>query len=154
MTRTERKYVLDANLFIHAFRNPDANLALQRFHALFAPFEFLSAVVAQELRAGVRTMSDRRTLEKHVLTPFARVGRIFAPSASAWDESGDVLSELTRKEGLESSRVTKAFGNDILLALSCRESGMVLITENTRDFERIALIAPFTFIAPWPVPVV
>ena len=50
----ERKYVLDTNLFIRAFREEAANAQLQRFHQLFAPFEYLNAVVAQELRAGAR----------------------------------------------------------------------------------------------------
>jgi hypothetical protein len=39
----ERKYVLDSNLFIRAFRNEASNAELQRFHQLFAPFEYLSA---------------------------------------------------------------------------------------------------------------
>jgi len=36
---TERKFVLDTNLFIRGFRDQQANLSLQRFHELFAPFE-------------------------------------------------------------------------------------------------------------------
>ena len=59
MTSTTRKYVLDTQLFIDAFRDHTANDALQPFHRGFAPFEYLSAVVAQELRAGVRRTRDR-----------------------------------------------------------------------------------------------
>lgn len=33
------KYALDTNLFIEAFRDPEANDALAAFHAAFAPFE-------------------------------------------------------------------------------------------------------------------
>ena len=40
---------------------------LQRFHRAFAPFEHLSLVVAQELRAGARRNQDRRVLERRVL---------------------------------------------------------------------------------------
>ena len=54
MTRRARKYVLDTQLFINAFRDPVANEALQRFHRAFSPFEHLSVIVAQELRAGVK----------------------------------------------------------------------------------------------------
>jgi len=68
-----RKYALDSNLFIRAFREPTANAELQRFHLLFAPFEFLSAVVAQELIAGTRTKTDLRKLERHVLNVFVRL---------------------------------------------------------------------------------
>jgi predicted nucleic acid-binding protein len=153
VSRRERQYVLDTNLFVRGFREPDANRALTEFHRLFAPFEYLCAVVAQELRDGTRTPADRRRLERHVLRPYERRSRVITPSRRAWNESGNVLAELARQEGLDVSRVSKAFGNDILLALCCRESGMVLITENRRDFERIDAVARFEFVDPWPTPV-
>ena len=150
MNPARRKYVLDTHLFINAFRDPAANEMLQRFHRAFAPFEHLSVIVAQELRAGARQTSDRKALERNVLKVFERAGRTIAPSADAWHRSGDVLSEMATKEGLEPPRVSKAFANDILLALSCREAGCVLITENARDFERIKRFVSFDFIEPWP----
>ena len=119
--RSERRYVLDTNLYIRAFRDPAANAELQRFHQVFAPFEFLSAVVAQELRAGARSTPARRLLERHVLDPFVRRDRVVTPSARAWHESGDLLADMAVDEGLDVSRVSKAFGNDVLLALSCRK---------------------------------
>ena len=42
------RYVLDTQLFIAGFREPAANGSLQEFHRVFAPFEYLSAVVAQD----------------------------------------------------------------------------------------------------------
>ncbi len=150
MTRATRKYVLDTQLFIDAFRDPIANEVLQRFHRAFAPFEYLSVVVAQELRAGVRRERDRKALERNVLSVFERSGRTFAPSASAWHRSGDLLSDMARKEGLEIGRVSKSFANDVLLALSCREAGCVLVTENEQDFHRIHRHVPFDYVKPWP----
>ena len=150
MTRTTRKYVLDTQLFIDAFRDPTANEALQRFHRAFAPFEYLSVVVAQELRAGVRRERDRKALERNVLSVFERSGRTFAPSASAWHRSGYLLSHMARNEGLEIGRVSKSFANDVLLALSCREAGCVLVTENERDFQRIRRHVSFDYVRPWP----
>lgn len=150
MTRTTHKYVLDTQLFIDAFRDPTANEALQRFHRAFAPFEYLSVVVAQELRAGVRRDRDRKALERHVLSVFQRSGRTLTPSASVWHRSGDLLSDMVRKEGLELGRVSKSFANDVLLALSCREAGCVLVTENDRDFKRIRRYVSFDYTKPWP----
>lgn len=152
MARSERKYALDTNCFITGFRSQAGITALQQFHRLFAPFEYLSVVVAQELRAGTRSPADRRRLERHVLAPFVRTSRVLTPSAQAWQDSGDLLSDLVRRDGLELGRIPKAFGNDVLLALSCREAGVVLVTENTRDFVRIARLAPFQFVPPWPLP--
>lgn len=145
-----RKYVLDTQLFIDGFRVPASNEALIQFHRLFAPFEYFSVIVAHELRSGVRRPKDRRALERHVIGVFERAGRVITPSASAWHRSGDLLSDMARKEGLEVGRLTKAFGNDVLLALSCREAGCVLVTDNERDFQRIRRFVAFEFVKPWP----
>jgi predicted nucleic acid-binding protein len=148
--RTTRKYVLDTQIFIDAFRDPRANEALQRFHRAFAPFEYFSVVVAQELRAGVRRERDRKALDRNLFSVFERSGRTFAPSASAWHRSGDLLSQMARAEGLEIGRVSKSFANDVLLALSCREAGCVLVTGYGRDFQRIRRHLQFDYVTPWP----
>jgi predicted nucleic acid-binding protein len=150
MAGRERRYVLDTNIFIHAARDEQFNQALARFHAAFAPFELLSAVVVQELMAGVRG-SAARTLERTILDPFERRGRVIVPSYQAWKEAAGVLASLT-SSGVCWTNVSRSFVNDVLLAMSCREVGVVLVTENTRDFERIADVRPFDFVAPWPVP--
>lgn len=150
MSRQARKYVLDTHIFINAFRDPLVNETLQRFHRGFAPFEHLSVIVAQELRAGVKHPKDRKALERNVLRVYERANRTIAPSTNAWHRSGDLLADMAQQEGLELARVSKAFGNDVLLALSCRESGCVLITENDRDFSRIRRFVSFDFITPWP----
>lgn len=150
MTRTSRKYVLDTQLFVQGFRDAAANEALQQFHRLFAPFEYFSVIVAQELRSGVQRLQDRRALERYVLRIFERANRVITPSVRAWQTSGDVLGKMARKEGLEVARVSKAFGNDILLALSCRETGCVLVTDNEGDFHRIRRFVDFEFVRPWP----
>jgi predicted nucleic acid-binding protein len=150
VTRSSPKYVLDTQLFINAFRDPTANETLQQFHRFFAPFEHLSVIVAQELRAGVQRARDRKALEQHVLRVFNRANRTITPSADAWHRSGNVLAEMARKEGLEIALVSKAFSNDVLLALSCREAGCVLVTDNERDFQRIRRFVPFDFTKPWP----
>ena len=150
MIRAPRKYVLDTQIFIDAFRDPRTNEALQRFHRAFAPFEYLSVVVAQELRAGARRERDRKALERNVLDVFERSGRTFAPSTDSWHRSGDLLSDMARKEGLEIGRVSKSFANDVLLALSCREAGCVLVTGNDRDFQRIRRYLAFDYVKPWP----
>jgi predicted nucleic acid-binding protein len=150
VTGPSRKYVLDTQLFIQAFRDRSANEALRQFHKGFAPFEYLSAIVAQELRAGVQRPQDRRALEENVLEIFARANRTITPSADAWHRSGDLLAEMARKEGLQIAGLSKAFANDVLLALSCREAGCVLVTDNRRDFERIRRFVQFAFTEPWP----
>lgn len=144
-----RKYSLDTNLFIQAFRDSTANAELVQFHSAYAPFEYLHSIVVQELLADVKAGRSLRLLERNILEPFIRRRRIINPSFAAWKKSGDALRDLARREGLELRNIRKSFGNDILLAASCREAGVVLVTDNLGDFERISGVLPFEFLPPW-----
>lgn len=148
----ERRYAVDSNLFIRAYRTEADRAALEAFLQAFAPFCYLPAVVAQELLAGVRTAAEERALHRHLIGRFERRGRLLAPSAASWLESGRLLRSLVQAESLELSRLTKAFGNDVLLAVTCREHGVCLVTENVRDFARLRRHLKFDFTAPWPTP--
>lgn len=152
MARQQRKYALDTNIFVHASRDGAWNAHLQVFHSAFAPFEYLSAVVVQELRAGAWSKGTASALQGGIFEPFERRRRIFTPSYAAWKLAGQVLARLVDTEGPELRNVGKAFANDVLLAASCRESGIVLITDNTRDFARIRQVISFGFVQPWPIP--
>lgn len=144
------RYTLDTNLYVDAARDPSARTALALFSETLAPWLYLSGIVAQELRAGVRP-ADARQLERTVLAPFERRGRIFAPSYADWAEAGDVMRRLAASGGPAVADMSKAFANDVHLALACRGHGLRLVTRNTRDFERIAREVPgFTFDPPWP----
>ena len=152
MAKRDRKYALDTNVFIRSFRDDAENAAIQRFHRVFGPFEYLSSVVAHELRAGVVGLQARRRLERHVLEPFRRRARIFTPSAGAWERAGDILASMRNADGIDVKRMRRSFAMDILLAVSCREAGVVLVTENSHDFKRIHEHIRFDFIEPWPDP--
>ena len=147
----QRRYALDTNVFIRATRDSAWQEHLERFHAAFAPFEVLSAVVAEELMAGVRGEAAR-VLERSLLLPFERRGRVIVPTYAAWKGAGEVLSALVAAHKVRWHEVSRSFVNDVLLALSCREAGVVLVTENHRDFTRIAEVRKFDFVAPWPKP--
>lgn len=151
MPRRERKYTLDTQLFIRAFRDEAANVELQAFHTVFAPFEYLTAVVAQELRAGATTTQAEK-LQANVFAPFERRARVLTPSYAAWKQTGEILARLAKIEGLELRAVSRGFVNDICLAVTCRESGVTLVTENAKDFARIESVFPFRFVTPWPTP--
>lgn len=147
LTPRGRRYVIDTNVYIEALRSESSQASLSAFLSSFAPFIWLSAVVAQELRAGVSGRAAT-TLEHALFTPFERRGRCLTPSYAAWADTGRVLSALVERPEWRS--VSRSFVNDVLLAQSCRESGAILVTRNTRDFERIAAVRPFDFTAAWP----
>lgn len=142
-----RRYALDTHLYIDALRTQDGKNALNAFVTTFTPFLHLCSVVAHELLAGARGDAGAR-VDPGLIAPFERRGRIFAPSHSAWEDAGAVLAELVAPSAWRS--VTRSLVNDALLAMACRESGTVLVTNNTADFERIARVRKFEFVAAWP----
>ena len=146
-----RKYVLDSNCYIDASRDAEALAALEQFVLWSTPGLYLSSVVAAELRAGTRSARDRKALEKDVLGPFVRRGRVLTPSESAWDALGLTLATLREKGGLQLAQVPRTFALDILLAYSCREGGAVLVTRNDRDMARIRQVFEFEHVAPYPL---
>ena len=146
-----RKYALDSNCYIDAIREPVARAALEAFTAKEAPRLYLSAVVAAELQGGARSSRDRKLLVEQVLAPFYRRGRILTPSVAAWDALGLTLSRLRAEGSLDPTSVPRGFVFDVLIAFSCREAGVVLITRNSRDMERIRSVFRFDFVAPFPL---
>ncbi|MGI9141342.1 MAG: type II toxin-antitoxin system VapC family toxin [Gemmatimonadaceae bacterium] len=144
------KFALDTNVIIDGLRDPDGGIALELFHAEFAPFVYLSAVVAHELRVGARA-GDAKRVERNLFAPFERRGRVFFPTYAAWSRAGDVLRELREhRDPGNMPAVSRSLGNDVLIALSCREAGVTLVTSNTRDFARIAAVTAVDFVEPWP----
>jgi predicted nucleic acid-binding protein len=139
-----RPVVLDTNVYVRALRDPSAQRALIEFHRASAPWEWLSSVVVQELRVGV-SGADAARLDAHIFRPFEDRGRLVTPSYRAWKQAGAVLREYSERWGPALRRLPRSLVNDVLLALSCREMGAVLVTHNHDDFERIASVAKFEF---------
>lgn len=147
--RTSQAQVV-ANCFVDASRSDAGNTALADFAAWAAPGLYLSTVVAAELRAGAGGAKDRRTLERQILSPYLRRGRLLTPSAAAWDALGTTLAALVEKDGLVLREVRRSFVFDILIARSCREIGATLVSRNSADLSRIAKVFSFDFVAPYP----
>jgi len=145
-----RKFVLDTNCFIAASLSDEAATALEAFVQAAAPGLYLSTVVAAELRAGTTSTKDLRELEKLVLQPYFKRGRIINPSATAWETLGKTLAWLVKNEGIDLRTTPRSFIFDILLAFSCREAGVVLISSNERDLKRIRRVFSFESMAPYP----
>ncbi len=145
-----RKFVLDTNCFVDASRTDTQAAAYTEFCAWAAPRLYLSTVVAAELRAGAGSRNDRRSLERQILAPYVRRGRLLNPSPSAWEALGTTLAALVEDEGLVLRDVRRSFVFDILIARSCREVGATLVSRNAADFSRIAKILAFDFVPPYP----
>lgn len=145
-----RKYVLDTNIYIAADRDVGKAEELIRFYSAFLPHTHLHATVAQELLAGAVDARRGRQIHHSYIAPFEARGRLVTPSYRTWKRSGEVIASLIQKKHLSPGGFPRSFLNDVLLAVSCREVGMTLITENQRDFQRIRQVEPFDFSPPWP----
>lgn len=145
-------YVLDANLYIEAARSSAKAEELSAFSSAFLPQLFFHAVVAQELLAGATSLEWKREIERGVIGPFERRGRLVTPTFKAWKRSGEIIAELIEARRLSRGGMLRSFLNDVLLATSCREEGLTLVTSNVADFELIAEVEQVRFSAPWPKP--
>ena len=145
-----RKFVLDTNCFVDASRTDVQAAAFAEFCAWAAPGLYLSTVVAAELRAGAGGVKDRRTLERRILSPYIRRGRLLNPSPAAWEALGTTLAALVEEEGLVLRDIRRSFVFDILIARSCREIGATLVSRNSADLSRIAKVFSFDFVPPYP----
>ncbi len=144
------KFALDTNVFVDAFRDETFAEALAAFLEQTLPWTFLNAVVVQELAAGARTREQVRELESSIFRPFERRGRLFTPSVMALRESGRFLAELAAREGWAAIHSNASLANDALLAASCREHGITLVT-NDGDFDRfVPSFGRWRHVKPWP----
>jgi len=144
------KYALDTNIFIDGFRSDEAQADIFAFLNRALPFTYLSAVVMQELAAGARTIEAARDLQRGIFEPFQRRRRVFTPSAAAFVHSGRALAGVAAEEGWPTLEDNPSFLNDALIAASCREQGITLVTKDG-DFKRLSpFVKGFQYAAPWP----
>lgn len=145
-----RPCVLDTNLYIRATRSETSMRALEAFSTAFAPALHLHSAVAMELLSGATSAALRRRTEASFIRPFERRGRVITPGHSAWKRAGAIIADLIAARRLSRDGFSRSFVNDCVIAASAHELGFVLVTENTRDFDLIATVAPFDCVPPWP----
>jgi predicted nucleic acid-binding protein len=132
-----RRLVIDTNVYvdwINAGRHEDVLFQTEAV-------KYLSAVVLMELRAGAFAASDRR-LVRRLQAAFEKAGRILVPTGAVLDEAGETLRRLQAERGYNLAS-SHSIANDVLIALSARASGAVVVTQNARDFRAIQAIRPF-----------
>ena len=144
------KYVLDTNIFVQADRDLAWADQLAAFYSAFLPTTYLHAVVVQELLLGALNARRGRALHEAYVQPFEARGRVITPRYSAWRRSGEVVATLVQRKRISPGGFGRSFLNDTLLATSCREEGITLVTANETDFARIREVERFQFVLPWP----
>ena len=76
---------------------------------------------------------------------------MFAPTSPAFVDSGRAVAAVASQEGWQLLDENPALLNDALIATSCREQGITLVTKDA-DFKRLApFVKGFRYLAPWPL---
>ncbi|MGH7616575.1 MAG: type II toxin-antitoxin system VapC family toxin [Gemmatimonadaceae bacterium] len=142
-------FALDTNVYIDALRNRGELGELKTFLSRYGSRVWLLGVVATELAAGALSAEQARAVDS-LIHPYASRDRVLGASFSACRQAGRVLAALAMRERVRVSTAARSLTNDVLLAASCREAGVVLVTRNVRDFSKIRThLAGFRFAAPW-----
>ena len=127
-----KRIILDTNIYIDWLNEGSfENLLLGRQWV-----RRLSAVVVMELRAGATTRAAEKSVDQ-LVRAYKKGGRLLVPSASTYEQAGDVLRRL-RRRGHSIRRA--AFISDVLIALSARSIGATLFTRDRKDFMAIASV--------------
>ena len=122
------KYMLDTNICIYVIRQkPD--VVINRFLQHDPEEMCVSAVTYAELMHGVEksmAVEKNRIAMSLFLSPIT----ILEFHASAAEEYGKIRAELERKG-------TPIGPMDMLIAGHARSEGLILVTNNTREFQRV-----------------
>lgn len=143
-------YVLDTNLYIAADRDIQRADELMRFTSACLPAIFLHGVVVQEVLAGAISLRREKLVHRSLIEPFERRRRIVTPGYAAWKQAGHVMGQLVQRKLMSAGGFKRSFPNDCLLAASCRDEGLTLITDNIAEFKLIRRVMDFRFEPPWP----
>ena len=104
---------------------------------------YMSAVVIEELYAGAFDTQSIKLLDTLYKT-FKSLNRLLIHEASDWQKAGKVIANIGKKYGFEDIFLSK-ITNDVLIAVSARRIGALVITNNTKDFSRIKEFVDFKF---------
>ena len=122
------RYMLDTNIIVYA-KNNRPETVLERF-SQFDPSDLcISAISLAELEYGICN-SSKPAQNRLALMLFLSNIEVLGFDAKAAEEYGRIRYDLNNKGVLIG-------GNDLLIAAHAKSIGMTLITNNTKEFERV-----------------
>jgi predicted nucleic acid-binding protein len=131
------KLILDSSVWIEHLRYNALQPLWPRIRTRYQ--HWMHALVAGELLAGCRSSADRSEVDD-TISPFSRVGRVVTASAAEIVHGGRTLSRL-RERGISLANPAGAL-LDATIAVTTARLGALLVTENARDFEKLAKLMP------------
>ncbi|WP_374632921.1 type II toxin-antitoxin system VapC family toxin [Ferrovibrio sp.] len=122
-----QRYMLDTNICIYVMKNRPRSLG-ERF-SLQAEELCISSITLAELHYGVAN-SDRQAQNAEALAHFAARLEILPFAGKAAEHYGDLRAVL-RRAGQPCGV------HDMMIGAHARSEGLVLVTNNTREFDRM-----------------
>lgn len=122
------KYMLDTNIIAYA-KNKRPESVLRRFMQCRPEDMCLSSIALAELEFGVRNSARPEQNQLALVTFLSRIA-VLPFDADAAMEYGVIRTDLTKKGRLIGA-------NDLLIAAHAKALGLTLVTNNTREFERV-----------------
>lgn len=119
--------IFDTSVFIDQLRTNKFKEHILGLHGLIRN----SSVVLSELLRGATLKEERDFIDTLI-----KNHPILTPTEKNWIESGAILSRIYKDKGYPPSKL-RDLHLDVLIALSARAVGALLITSNRADFELI-----------------
>ncbi len=98
----------------------------------------IHAVVGAELLFGVHASGEPKAVRKRIIDRF-KPHRLIVPDAVDLFVAGDAIRTLAEQAGLHPELEQRNFWNDVVIAVSCRRRGAVLLSRDA-DHVRIAAV--------------
>ena len=132
-------FMLDTNIIIYAIRHPESKLnAVLRRH--LGKDICISVITYGELEYGIRK-SSKPDQNRMAVQRFLAGIRILNLDMDAAEHFGDIIADLERKHMRIGDR-------DTLIAAHARSLGYTVVTNNTREFERVEGLNVEDWLAP------
>ncbi len=142
------RYVLDTQHFIDVLRDrPAAGDVLAFLRGFVAAVDF-HAVVGAELLFGAHGHGEPGAIRKRIIDRF-KPQRLIVPAAADLLAAGDAIRKLTEQWGPHPELEQRNFWNDVVIAVSCRRRGTVLLSRDP-DHTRIATVVGHAYSATFP----
>lgn len=134
-----QKAVPDTSFLIEHFRKgtvQDIFINLNKYYHIT-----FSAVVLMELFSGSFDKKGKKLIEQ-----IKKNFTVISVSEKQWYVTGDVMLKLRRDKKIDSLRIRNLLA-DILIAVSVRDIGAILVTKNEKDFKLINEVLDFRYLA-------
>lgn len=142
------RYVLDTQHFIDLLGDRPVAEDILRFVRDFVAVLDFHALVGAELLFGAHGRREPAAIRQRVIDRF-KPHRIIAPDAGDLLAAGDVIRDMAEEWGPTPELERRSFWNDVLIAVSCRRRGVVLLSRDP-DHRRIASFVGHSFSPTFP----